>query len=106
MTEKDADITPCTVLAPNPNLVLREEGDEGGILFDPDSGAVRLLNLTAAAFLKLLDGRRSVAEAAQGLKAQFEDVDADADEQVLDLARDLYRCGAAGVVLEERTPCP
>ena len=84
----------------NPNMVLREEGDEGAILFDPDSGAVRVLNCTAVAVWKLLEQERTVKEILGELRDQFEDVDAEAEEQVLGLVQELVRIGAVGTVGE------
>lgn len=89
-----------TRLLVNPNMVLREEGDEGAILFDPDSGAVRVLNSTAVAVWKLLEQERTVQEIFEELRYQFEDVDADAEEQVIELVQRLVRIGAVGTVGE------
>jgi hypothetical protein len=99
MTASDADtpISVDTVLQPNDNFVLREEGGEGGILYDPDTGAVRLMNATATAVWKLLDGRRSMGQVIQDLRAQYEDMDAEAEQDVMDLARRLRKAGAATV---------
>ena len=40
----------------NPGVVFREE-EGGGILFNPDTGEVKLLNETGALIFKLCDGR-------------------------------------------------
>jgi PqqD family protein of HPr-rel-A system len=84
----------------NPNMVLREEGGQGAILYDPDSGAVHLLNLTAASICRLLDGQRTVVDVIEALKAQFDGMDAEAEAQVRDSLQSLQRLGAVGIVQE------
>lgn len=96
MDDAAMNVSMETRLVVNPNVVLREEGDEGAILFDPDSGAVRVLNSTAVAVWKLLEQERTVKEILGELRHQFEDVDADAEEQVLGLVQQLVRIGAVG----------
>lgn len=88
-------------LATSPNLVLREEGD-CALLYDPETGAVRVLNATAVAVWKLLDGRRTLAEVVDALRESFSDMDDNAPEQVLKLARGLYRHGAFGTLTEPK----
>ena len=86
----------------NPSIVLREEGGQGAILYDADTGAVHLLNLTAASICKLLDGRRTLADVIDALKAQFDGMDAEAETQVGDSLQTLQRLGAVGIVQEIR----
>lgn len=96
-------ITLETVPVPNPNLFLREENKRGGVLFDPDTGSVRILNITAAETWKLLDGRRSLAQIIEILKQQFDGMDDSAEEKLLELVRKFFRIGALGLPAE-RTP--
>ena len=94
------EITMETKLSANPGLVLREEEEGGAILFDPDTGSVRLLNSTAAAIYKLLDGRRMLSEIEEILKKEFDHPGADAEKQIMDLIRELLRMGAIGTRVE------
>lgn len=94
------EVTKETKLVVNPMMVLREEAEEGAILFDPDSGSVRILNQTATAIWKLLDGRRTLSEVVEALKEQFAEMDANAEDQVLALVGELYRVGAIGTITE------
>ena len=96
-------ITLDTKLVPNPNMFLREEDDEGGILFDPNSGAVRILNRPAAETWKLLDGHRTVTEVIAGLKEKFNGMGADAEKQVLELAGELHRLSAVGLAVKGKS---
>jgi hypothetical protein len=97
MNDQSQQITLQTVLIPNPNLFLREENNRGGILFDPDTGSVRILNITAAETWKLLDGRRSLNQVIEALKEKFDGVDASAEGKLLELVRQLLRVGAVGL---------
>ena len=46
------------MLVANPEIVFREEIDEA-ILFDPRTGAIKILNETGAFIYQLLDGKHS-----------------------------------------------
>ena len=83
----------------NPNTVLREE-DETAILFNPDTGAVHVLNFTAVAIWKLLDGKRNVRQIVADLRAEFDEMDAAAEAQVVELLEQLYALGAVVSVTE------
>jgi len=98
MAKEAPQIALDTQVVLNPNMVLREEGDEGAILFDPDSGAVRVLNLTATTIWKLLEQERTLRQIMAALREQFEGMDEQAEEQVLGLVRELVRLGALGTV--------
>lgn len=87
-------IDPAVRLTTNPNMVLRIEDDDCAILFDPDAGRVRVLNVTAAAVWGLVDGQRSVAEILAELRATYDGFDAAAEAQVLALLAELQGLGA------------
>ncbi|MCU0918356.1 MAG: PqqD family peptide modification chaperone [Planctomycetes bacterium] len=55
----------------NPDLVFREDND-GGLIFDPATGTVQVLNDTAAFICKLLDGSREAEEIVAAVVAEFE----------------------------------
>jgi hypothetical protein len=97
MSGSSAQISLATVLVPNPNLFLREEGKTGGILFDPDTGSVRILNITAAETWKLFDGRRSVAQIIAALREKFDGLDATAEAKLLELLGQFTRVGAVSL---------
>jgi hypothetical protein len=56
----------------NPDIVLREEDEGGALLFDPDTGAVRLLNLTGLAIWKLCDGKHDLENITEKLRQSFD----------------------------------
>ena len=90
----EPNITLDTPFLTNPDLVLREEGREGAILFDPDSGEVRILNPTATSVWKHLQSVRTLREVMAALSREYEGMDSDSEVEVLALARDLMRLGA------------
>jgi hypothetical protein len=83
-------------LAVNPTLVLREESDDCALLFDPDNGRVHVLNPSAVAIWKRLDGHLSLRELTGSLSDEFDGMGPDAEDQVLALAKNLAGLGAIG----------
>jgi hypothetical protein len=96
-SQVEAEIGPDTRLARNPNIVLREEEDNCGLLFDPDSGDVRVLNGSAMAIWKLLDGKRDLRAVTESLRELFTEVDAGVETQVLSAVREFILFGAVTV---------
>ncbi len=90
-------ISCASCLTINPNLVLREESDDCALLFDPDNGRVHVLNPTAVAVWKLLDGQRSLREVTAMLAEEFDDMGPEAEAQVLTLLRSLADLGAVSL---------
>lgn len=84
-------------LSANPCMVLREEADRCALLFDPDSGRVYLLNETAVAIWKQLDGQRTLHEVVVALDELFDGPATAVASQVVDLARLLMTIGAVGI---------
>jgi hypothetical protein len=62
----------------NPEIVYRPEGRDGAILFDPDSSAVQVLNLTGAFIWERLDGTRTLESIGDELATAFDEVPGDA----------------------------
>jgi len=99
MSNETGAIILSSTPALNPAMVIREEED-GAILYDPDTGAVRIINPTAVAICKLLDGRRTMAQVIEALGERYEEMDDNAADQVLALANSLYGIGALGAMEE------
>ena len=96
MTNTIADLPAGACLIADPNLVLREEEDDAALLFDPETGGVRVLNFTAAAVWKLLDGKRDLDQIMTDLQQEFDEVDAAARGQVIEVLDHFLAIGAAG----------
>jgi hypothetical protein len=85
-------------LVTNPNLVLRVEDDDCGLLFDPDLGQVRVLNRSAVEIWNLIDGRRSLRELLAVLEDIFDGMGPEAETQVLQTVDSLMQIGAVANV--------
>lgn len=94
MNKTPQAVTDGMVLEGNCKMVLREEGEAGAILFNPDTGSVQFLNSTAAAGYKLFDGCRTLAEVKKILQSQFRGFDADAESSIVELVAKLLELGA------------
>lgn len=57
----------------NPDIVFRDEGEDGGILFDPATGEVKILNECASAIMKYLDGKHTKQQIIDTLQTVFPD---------------------------------
>jgi len=78
---------------PDARFVFRPEIDRYAILFDPETGRTQVLNPSAAAVFVRFDGQKSLAEIFANLRAEFEDIPSEAEEQILALATELLRAG-------------
>ena len=61
------------VLKANPDIVFREEGKEA-LLFDPDTGSIKVLNYVGKMIWKLLDGKNSKEDIQKKIEKKFSDV--------------------------------
>lgn len=95
--EPQEKIELSTVVKPKPGLVCREESDDCAILFDPETESVRILNETATAVWKKLDGKIPLSEVFADLRREFEDFGPGAEAQIKDLILELVRFGSASL---------
>ena len=84
-------------LVTNPNLVLRVEDDDCGLLFNPDSGEVKVLNRSAVEIWSRLDGQRSLRELIVSLGEVFDGMGPEAETQVLQTVNSLLQVGAVAM---------
>ena len=81
----------------NPDVVLREEDEDGALLFNPDTNQVKVINNTALFIWKLCDGSRSLAEMIANLKEAFDEVPGDqVEKDVQDFIADMTGSGFIG----------
>ena len=92
-----ADLPAGARLIANPSMVFREEEDDAALLFDPDTGTLHILNATAIAVWKLLDGKRDLGRIMADLGDEFDGMDAAAEVQVAELLNHLIAIGAVGI---------
>ncbi|HDL89468.1 MAG TPA: SynChlorMet cassette protein ScmD [Thermodesulforhabdus norvegica] len=69
-------------LVVNPSIVLREESDEWALLFEPDSGKTFVLNPVSVFIWKCLDGKHTIDDITEKLRAECKEVPDNADEAV------------------------
>ena len=58
----------------NPDVVLREEEDAGGLLFNPDTNQVQVLNTTGLFIWSLCDGTQDLTKIINCIKNTFYEV--------------------------------
>jgi len=63
-----------TPLHANPDLVLREEGQEA-LLFDPNTGSIKVLNYVGKTIWKLLNGKNTEKSIRERIAKKFKDAD-------------------------------
>jgi len=85
----------------NPAVVLREEFDNWGILFNPDTGNAIGINSLGAYIWKKLDGRK-VDDVIKSINKEFSEVPEDVDNEVTLFIDGLVKFGLAGYELESK----
>ena len=85
-------VTPATVLALADRAALRGVG-AGGVILDTVSGDIYSCNETAQDFLSRLDGRRSVADIAREMTADYEVTETELCEDMVALMDGLVADG-------------
>ena len=93
-------VTMHSHIVPTDGWELRTEEDDGALLYDPATGAVAILNMTAEAVWSLLDGRRTVADVTDALARRFEGMVPEAAEDVLATIQSFVDRGSASIVGE------
>ncbi len=83
----------------NPDVVLREEDQEGGLLFNPDTNQIRVLNATGLLVWQLCDGSHALPDIVAALKESFDDVPEErVSSDVEAFVQDMQASGFIGVV--------
>lgn len=100
-TEGDQNMNNAKYLA-NPDVSFRQEDDDGGILFNPDTDALEVVNPTAAAIWMFLSAPRTRADITDHLCEVFEGAPrGQVETDVAEFLESLLKKGFAGI-LEER----
>lgn len=76
-------------------VVLRVEDDSFALLYDPESGDRFVLDPVGVRICSCLDGAYGLEEIVAELRAEFDGVPMDAEEQVRAFIADLVRRGLA-----------
>ena len=86
----------------NPIVVLREEFDDWAVLFNPDTADASGINPVGVAVWKRMDGKRSLEEIVAEINDRFEEVPADALEEISAFVSTLAENGFVGLELESK----
>ncbi len=80
----------------NSSLVFREENDNWGVLYDPDSGSAFGLSPVSAFIWQRLDGRHSSNEITLELRKKCRDMPDNAEFYIENFIQDLIKRGFVG----------
>jgi hypothetical protein len=98
--QENADMT--TVVAAyflrNPDVVLREEDEDGGLLFNPDTNQIRVLNNTGLFIWKMCDGTSDFPDFLAAIRESYEEVpEEQTDIQIKGFIDDMVASGFIGI---------
>ena len=83
----------------NPDVGLREEDEEGGLLFNPDTNEIKVLNSTGMFIWNRCNGTHSLAKIVQDIEANYDDVPDDQVRQdVQEFVETMLTTGFIGTV--------
>ncbi len=83
----------------NPDVVLREEDEDGGLLFNPDLNIVKVVNHTGIFIWKICDGQHEINSIVSEIEKNFEDVPAgQIHEDVKEFLTEMTRSGFIGTI--------
>lgn len=80
----------------SPIAVLREEFDDWGVLFNPDTAEAYGINPVAVAAWKMMDGAHSIQEICTAIGEGFANVPENVGEEIKALVDDLETRGFVG----------
>lgn len=85
----------------NPDVVLREEDPDGGLLFNPDTNQIRVLNHTGLFIWKVCDGKHDIKEIIKGIQETYDGVPEDqVADQVRTYVDEMVASGFIGIIKE------
>jgi 3-deoxy-D-arabino-heptulosonate 7-phosphate (DAHP) synthase len=86
----------------NPDVVLREEDEDGGLLFNPDTNQIRVLNHTGLFIWKLCDGVHNLENILDALREEYVEIpEEQVDHQVTDFMDEMVANGFIGIQTSE-----
>ncbi|MDZ7371530.1 MAG: SynChlorMet cassette protein ScmD [candidate division KSB1 bacterium] len=95
-------VTPNQKIAANSIVVLREEFDDWGLLFDPDRAAAFGVNPIGADIWKLLDGHHSIGEIIEIIKNSYSEVPNTAESEIIEFIQALIELRLAVLVENDK----
>ena len=95
---EETPVTPARYIR-NPDAVLRDQDEDGGLLFNPDTNQVKVLNTTGLFIWQQCDGTRDLAAIATAMQEAFDGVPADEVAQdVQEFVKGMVESGFIGTM--------
>jgi hypothetical protein len=83
----------------NPDVVLREEDEDGGLLFNPDTNQVKVVNSTGLFIWKHFETAQEVASVVPAIQSAFEDApQAEVAADVQEFLDEMTQSGFIGTI--------
>ena len=83
----------------NPDIVLREEEEDAALLFNPDTGQVKVLNSTGLFIWQRCDGNNNLPSIVAAMRESFNDVPEDQiTSDITDFIDGMTATGFIGIV--------
>jgi hypothetical protein len=93
-------INHTTLYICNPDVVLREEDEDGGLLFNPDTNQLKIINPTGLFIWKQFSIANNLNGVIQSIEDNFEEVPAvEVHQDVEEFLADMVQNGFIGEVL-------
>lgn len=89
---------PLSNLIRNPDAVLREEEADGGLLFNPDTSHIHVVNPTGLFIWRCCDGSVNEAAIVDKIRESFEDVPENIEPEVSAFVQAMILEGLIGYV--------
>ena len=83
----------------NPDVVLREQDEEGGLLFNPDTNQVKVINITGLFIWQLCSVQQTIESIILEIQKNFDEVPAEQISQnVQEFIDDMLASGFIGTI--------
>ena len=95
----ESRINPSATYLCNPDVVLREEDEDGGLLFNPDTNQVKVLNITGLFIWKRFESPNRIGAVVETLSQEFEEVPAgEVESDVTEFLSGMIADGFIGIL--------
>jgi hypothetical protein len=95
----ESRIDPSAIYLCNPDVVLREEDEDGGLLFNPDTNQVKVLNITGLFIWKQFASPNQLEAVVEALRQEFEEVPAsEVESDVIEFLSGMIADGFIGIL--------
>jgi hypothetical protein len=83
----------------NPDVVLREEDEDGALIYNPDTDQIKVINPTGLFIWQQCDGSKNLTGIVSAMQESYDEVPGDeVSEQVEKFIDDMVKTGFIGTV--------